>query len=44
VSIRSAWSSFRAQTARRILMSTPTDEGDRPAITVVVKWPAVLKK
>jgi hypothetical protein len=29
---------------KRILMSTPTDEGDRPAITVVVNWPALLKR
>jgi dipeptidyl aminopeptidase/acylaminoacyl peptidase len=29
---------------KRILMSTPIDEGDRPAITVVVNWPALLKK
>ena len=29
---------------KRILMSTPIDEGDRPAITVVVNWPALLKR
>ncbi len=29
---------------KRILMSTPIDDGDRPAITVVLNWPALLKK
>ena len=29
---------------KRILMSTPVDEGDRPAITVVMNWPALLKR
>jgi len=29
---------------KRILMSTPTDAGDRPAITVVVNWPTLLKR
>ncbi len=29
---------------KRILMSTPTDDGDRPAITVVANWPALLKR
>lgn len=29
---------------KRILMSTPINDGDRPAITVVMNWPALLKK
>ena len=29
---------------KRILVSTPIDDGDRPAITVVMNWPALLKK
>ena len=29
---------------KRILMSTPIDDGDRPAITVVLNWPSLLKK
>jgi len=29
---------------KRILMSTPINDGDRPAITVVLNWPALLKK
>ena len=29
---------------KQILMSTPINDGDRPAITVVMNWPALLKK
>ena len=29
---------------KRILMSTPINAGDRPAITVVLNWPALLKR
>jgi hypothetical protein len=29
---------------KRILMSTPINDGDRPAITVVLNWPELLKK
>jgi Tol biopolymer transport system component len=29
---------------KRILVSTPINESDRPAITVVMNWPALLKK
>ena len=29
---------------KRILVSTPINDGDRPAITVVMNWPALLKK
>jgi hypothetical protein len=29
---------------KRILMSTPVNAGDPPAITVVLNWPALLKK
>jgi eukaryotic-like serine/threonine-protein kinase len=29
---------------KRILMSTPITDGDRPAITVVLNWPALLKR
>jgi serine/threonine protein kinase/Tol biopolymer transport system component len=29
---------------KRILMSTPINDGGRPAITVVLNWPALLKK
>ena len=29
---------------KRILMSTPIKDDDRPAITVVLNWPALLKK
>ena len=29
---------------KRILVSTPINEGDRPAITVVMNWPALLKR
>ncbi len=29
---------------KRILMSTPINDGDRPAITVVLNWPALLKR
>jgi Tol biopolymer transport system component len=29
---------------KRILMSTPINAGDQPAITVVMNWPALLKK
>jgi hypothetical protein len=29
---------------KRILVGTPIDDGDRPAITVVMNWPALLKR
>ncbi len=29
---------------KRILVSTPINEGDRPAITVVLNWPALLNR
>jgi hypothetical protein len=29
---------------KQILMSTPISDGDRPAITVVLNWPALLKR
>jgi hypothetical protein len=29
---------------KRILVSTPINDGARPAITVVMNWPALLKK
>jgi serine/threonine protein kinase len=29
---------------KRILISTPITDGDRPAITVVLNWPALLKR
>jgi hypothetical protein len=29
---------------KRILVSTPINEGERPAITVMMNWPALLKK
>ena len=28
----------------RILVNTPINDGDRPAITVVMNWPALLKR
>ena len=35
---------FEASDGKRILMSTPVNAGDPPAITVVVNWPALLKR
>jgi eukaryotic-like serine/threonine-protein kinase len=29
---------------KRVLVSTPINDGDRPAITVVLNWPALLKR
>ena len=38
------WQYVPSRDGKRILMSTALDDGDRPAITVVLNWPALLKK